>query len=300
MSQKQTSIPLPSTAPEPFDNVDADVVLRSSDNVDFRVFKIILSLASLVFKDMFTLPQPDSQPPTSPSVIPVSESSAILAALLSLCYPGTTPTFNSFKEARAVADAAVKYDMSPVMQHLKDLIASCYVESSPLPLYALCCRLGWKELAERAARQTLKIKDLGRPSLYIEEMEEMTAGSYHRLLAFHFACGEAAAGVGKSDKWIPTNFQHGCCKCGSYVISHIPVQHYLTETSCELLLRPDPSTLLNTGSAFKNAFKTITTSGARCGPDGVTFMIDRIEHLRCIYVAQIEKVLLKVQLEFKS
>ncbi|KAF9240602.1 hypothetical protein BU15DRAFT_73833 [Melanogaster broomeanus] len=270
MCRKQTSIPLPSTAPEPFDNIDADVILRSSDNVDFRVFKIILSLTSPVFKDMFTLPQPDNQSPTSPSAIPVSGEQ---------CDPSdSTITLLSRHEAdiQLIQGGSVLW---------------------PSMHYAVS--LDWKELAERAARQTLKIKELGRASLYTEEMEEMTAGSYHKLLAFHFACGVAAAGVGKSKKWIPSDLQKEMCKCGCYVMSHYSVQTYLTETSCELLLRPDSPILLNTESAFKNALNTITTSGARHGCT-VTVMIDRIEHLRCLYVAQIEKVLLEVQLEFKS
>ncbi|KAF9240599.1 hypothetical protein BU15DRAFT_73830 [Melanogaster broomeanus] len=262
-SQRESEETSP-TPPEPFDNIDADVILRSSDNVDFRVFKIILSLTSPVFKDMFTLPQPDNQSPTSPSAIPVSESS-------------TKPTFNSFREAWSVVDAAVKYDMSPVMQHLKDVIASCYLESSPLALYALCCHFGWKELAECAARQTLKIKELGRPSLYVEEMEYMTGGAHHRLLAFHLACGVAAERVGKSVEWPP------------------PDSSYLIESSRELLLRPDPSTLRNTSSpSFNSALKNIV--GTPCG----RLMIDRIESLRQLYATRVEEVISEVQLEFRS
>lgn len=41
-----------------FDDPLADVVLRSSDSVDFRVRKSILSEVSGFFRDMFSLPQP--------------------------------------------------------------------------------------------------------------------------------------------------------------------------------------------------------------------------------------------------
>jgi BTB/POZ domain len=44
-------------ADAPFNNLKADVILRSADNVDFRVFKSILSLSSPIFDDMFALPQ---------------------------------------------------------------------------------------------------------------------------------------------------------------------------------------------------------------------------------------------------
>ncbi|OJT03115.1 hypothetical protein TRAPUB_6303 [Trametes pubescens] len=45
-------------ASAPFDRDDADLILRSSDNIDFHVHRIILTLASPVFAGMFTTPQP--------------------------------------------------------------------------------------------------------------------------------------------------------------------------------------------------------------------------------------------------
>lgn len=38
---------------------DADVIIRSSDSVDFRVRKTILAEVSAFFKQMFSLPQED-------------------------------------------------------------------------------------------------------------------------------------------------------------------------------------------------------------------------------------------------
>lgn len=42
-----------------FDSYRVDVVLRSSDNVDFRYYKDLLLLASTFFDGMFSLPQPN-------------------------------------------------------------------------------------------------------------------------------------------------------------------------------------------------------------------------------------------------
>ena len=36
---------------------DADIILRASDNSDFYVHKMMLSFASPIFKDMFSLPK---------------------------------------------------------------------------------------------------------------------------------------------------------------------------------------------------------------------------------------------------
>ena len=50
-------------AKAPFDDLQADLILQSSDKVHFRVFKPILSIASPIFKDMFSIPSPPSQKP---------------------------------------------------------------------------------------------------------------------------------------------------------------------------------------------------------------------------------------------
>ncbi|KAH7890882.1 hypothetical protein F5I97DRAFT_1785369, partial [Phlebopus sp. FC_14] len=186
-------------AKSPFDHVDADVILRSSDNVDFRVFKAILSFASPFFKDMFALPQPGDEPhtPNSPSSLPVvhvSENAATLEALLLLIYPVTPPEFKTLDDACAVADAAVKYDAAIAVQRVTELMTVHFLEKSPLSVYAISCRFGWKNLAQRAAMETLKIKGLrsGNPDLYVKEMESMTGGAFHRLIAYHFRCSRAA------------------------------------------------------------------------------------------------------------
>ena len=47
---------LPTTSP--FGHPDADIIIRSSDGGDFRMFKIDLVRASPVFSDLLSLPQP--------------------------------------------------------------------------------------------------------------------------------------------------------------------------------------------------------------------------------------------------
>ena len=69
----------------PFDNPDADIILRSSDNVDFRMYKLDLRRCSPFFAAMFTLPQPLSSAEQSEDgipVIPMSESAVLLRILL--------------------------------------------------------------------------------------------------------------------------------------------------------------------------------------------------------------------------
>jgi hypothetical protein len=45
---------------KPLDRVDDDLVMviRSCDQVDFHIHKVILAIASVEFEDMFTAPEP--------------------------------------------------------------------------------------------------------------------------------------------------------------------------------------------------------------------------------------------------
>ncbi|KAG1746522.1 uncharacterized protein EDB91DRAFT_1079875 [Suillus paluster] len=170
-----------STALAPFNDPDGDIILRSADGVDFHDFKLVLSLISPV---MFTLPQHESQ--LCVPVIPVIEHSTILHPLLLLSYPGADPTFDSFDNARAVMEAARKYDMEAISDRIGDLI------------------VGWQHHARTAATRSLEIEDLGRPSPRFTGMWDISAcrlpqgssnTSYER--------GIAAQAVRESLAWLP-------------------------------------------------------------------------------------------------
>ena len=72
------SAPLISSMPirSPFDDPDADIVIRSAEGISFRLYKVILSKASSVFRDMFTLP--DGQSHRGPQTVDVSEDADTL------------------------------------------------------------------------------------------------------------------------------------------------------------------------------------------------------------------------------
>ncbi|KAI6141714.1 hypothetical protein BKA82DRAFT_166872 [Pisolithus tinctorius] len=181
----------------PFDDPNAEVILRSSDNVHFRVFKGNLALASPVFKDMFTLGAPvHVERPLNPyslPVIPLSETGTVLDMLLRLIYPLTSPKLDSVGDIKTLVATVVKYDLiEPAIHHATDLITRQYLQSSPVSLYAVACQYGWRNLAEKAARETLKTKDFGRPGGYVAEFEDISAGDYLRLLEYHSACATAA------------------------------------------------------------------------------------------------------------
>ena len=75
----------------PFDDADADTNLRSSDQIDLHVYRVVLSKSSSIFKSMFSLPQPDAS--SSEKQIPVivlTENSRTIEVLLTSIYPLAT------------------------------------------------------------------------------------------------------------------------------------------------------------------------------------------------------------------
>ena len=81
---------------ETFDLSDTNLIIQSSDNVDYRVHKTILAMASPFFKDLLSLPQPsDGEVVNGLPVVRFSESSELLNTLISILYPVPTVIPNS-------------------------------------------------------------------------------------------------------------------------------------------------------------------------------------------------------------
>ncbi|KAG5654172.1 hypothetical protein H0H81_006554 [Sphagnurus paluster] len=179
----------------PFDNPAADIILRSSDKipVDFRVFKLLLSLASPFFAAAFTLPQPEADDTIMP-VMEMEEDADTLALLLGLCYPVSVcapPRLRTLRDLRMVMKAAVKFEMDGIQQHLRTLLVEPrFIEQQPLRVYAIACRYGWIKEAREAARNTLRYP---ADTPLVDELELISGGTYHRLLQYRKECGETAS-----------------------------------------------------------------------------------------------------------
>ena len=84
---------------EAFNVSDANLIVRSSDLVDFRVHKSVLAMVSPFFQDLLSLPQPsDSESVDGLPVVQLSESSELLNSLISLIYPIPTVVPNTYEK----------------------------------------------------------------------------------------------------------------------------------------------------------------------------------------------------------
>ncbi|KAI0264228.1 hypothetical protein BC834DRAFT_276533 [Gloeopeniophorella convolvens] len=156
----------------PFDRPDADLVLRSSNLVDFRVHKLLLSLASPFFRTMFSLPQtaPNSQEKQADiPVICVSEDSNSLNGLLSLIYPLPLSVPDSYEAVLKLLAAAEKYEMESAIINIRSQVLAGDFPNidpkQPFHAYALASRLHLELEARRAAfltlNQPMTFSDLG-------------------------------------------------------------------------------------------------------------------------------------------
>ena len=95
----QTHINSAMSQPGTFDISDANLIIRSSDLVDFRVHKSIMALVSPFFKDLLSLPQPsDGESVDGLPVVQLSEGSELLSSLVSMLYPVSAVIPNSYEK----------------------------------------------------------------------------------------------------------------------------------------------------------------------------------------------------------
>ena len=203
----------PSTyAVAPFDHVKADIILRSSDNIDFRIFRLFLSLASPFFETLFDIPQPaeengDQELKDGLPVISVTEDSKTLDALLRFCYPCTLaddPKLEVLQDAMDILEAARKYSLDVIEKKaLKALVNPQILEAEPLRCFVIAHRGRLREETLLAARYTLTQPLI--PS-WFQEIELLTAADLLSLLTYHKRCGDAVYELRLDLSWITSHY----------------------------------------------------------------------------------------------
>ncbi|KAI0305970.1 hypothetical protein B0F90DRAFT_1613499, partial [Multifurca ochricompacta] len=185
-------------AKAPFDDSRADIILRSSDSVNFRVFKIILSLASSVFADMFNIPPPASQKSSEElPVVTLSENSEALDLALRHCYPIQSPELVKLHDARILLEFARKYQVDLLSSTLKHFLTD-NMERDPVGVYVLAGMYEYQNIAKDAARSTLKLP-ISR--LQSPELQYATAEQHQLLIQYYVSCGAAASAVTLERHW---------------------------------------------------------------------------------------------------
>lgn len=200
----RTPSPAPASPPDtihdagsPFNDIipGLTVVLRSSDDVDFFVFKSILAKVSVVFRDMFDLPNaaPEIPSPLDSDnqrhglpVIQLTETSSTLGTILRLCYPVENPDLSCLEDIRLLLEARRKYMIEAFDQTIKDALAQI-AQSRPFAVYALASRYALEDVANEAAKQMLCFS---QADVLVDEsaLKDITGEQYHRLMQYRRDC----------------------------------------------------------------------------------------------------------------
>ncbi|KZP19371.1 hypothetical protein FIBSPDRAFT_743989 [Athelia psychrophila] len=191
-----------------FNDSNADLIIRTSDNVCFRVHRLILSLSVPVFATMFTLPQisnpldqPDPTDPitvtalVAPSIVDVSEGSRTMQLFLQLCYPATDPNIKTLAELQGMLEVATKYETDGIKNRIAKLLEKFLKQSSAvhnsIDVYAIAHRYRLERDVRLAAKQFLQ-RPLSAISWY-QQLDCIPASAYYRLQDYYLRCRTAAS-----------------------------------------------------------------------------------------------------------
>lgn len=195
----------PKVASSPFNSESADIILRTSDHVDFHVHRVVMSLASPFFSTMFSLKPPEGQECNckiaKAEPVVVAEDSVVLDHLLRFCYPLREPVIQDLDTVGRVLEAALKYDIDCASHLIRQSLLS-RIGDSALRVYAIACQLSLEDMARAAAEacwtqneQWLRQEhSQTRPAslfsqtlhghIYAPPLKVLTTGAYFRLLRF--------------------------------------------------------------------------------------------------------------------
>lgn len=137
-----------------------DCIIQTADGTQFVVYRVILSLASSVWNDMFSLPQSSEGFSGEHPVIPVEEDPETMETLLTMLYPMEPPRIESYDLAIKLVQACDKYfvNMERLSTFLHDVLrATAALETDPLGVYALAWRLKMEEEVKIASRYTHRL-----------------------------------------------------------------------------------------------------------------------------------------------
>ncbi|KAF8635031.1 hypothetical protein AX15_000569 [Amanita polypyramis BW_CC] len=182
----------------PFDSsAKADIILRSSDFIDFFVMRSFLCFVSPHFSDVLPQVQVADKATTKNglSVFTVAEDSKTLRELLLLICPSIEEArLDSLEAYFKIRMAAQTYKMSIVNHKLEKLmVTSPWMRNQPLRVFAMSIRFGWEEAAKVAAQNTLAIPL--QDTAYIKELNDITGEDLFQLMTYRFKCAHAACSI---------------------------------------------------------------------------------------------------------
>ncbi|KAI0664469.1 hypothetical protein C8Q70DRAFT_1049942 [Cubamyces menziesii] len=171
----------------PFNKPFVNIVLRSSDGIEFHTLQSYLADASHVFADMFVVVEERAaqhhRNPNAAKEVDMQETADVIQALVSISHPFLPPpTFASF-----------------------DIALEPFLRNEPLRVYAYVARLGPGEpashLVKEAARACLRVPNLLQVD--VPELDGIDMRTYRCLLIYRQRCISELTSSLKTIVWGP-------------------------------------------------------------------------------------------------
>jgi hypothetical protein len=178
----------------PFDDLDTDLIIRTIDKCHFRVYKLFLKKASIMFEHMLSMP-PAAEGSSDVRIVDVAEDRAIMEQLLCLCYPTSVITTKSLDEVSMLLDACDKYQMPKVAEALGRMTLGAYMSIDPFRVYILACRAGATQEAIQAAQGCLQIPLESILCSNTRNIQFISSRAYRSLVNYYAVCRQKAAKV---------------------------------------------------------------------------------------------------------
>jgi len=168
-----------------YDFDDADIILRAPRSKGFRVHRSVLSVSSPVLRALVAEVPKASLEDEEKGDLPeinVEDAPEDVDLLLRLIYPIIpSPKFEDFDSLSRAFTILQKYQVEGVQGLLKPILVSpSFLTSDPVRVYAMACRLGFKEEAEIAVPHAATVDFTS--TIRAEDLHNMSGMDYHRLV----------------------------------------------------------------------------------------------------------------------
>lgn len=297
----------------PFDDASADIILRSNDKVDFDVHKLILSIASPIFKDMFTLPPPGSHSGLGAGrdevkqglpVVLVDDDERSLNLMLHFCYPLPDPPLDDFEDMKKILRIAHKYQLENVRSALISRLMQ-FAQEQPERVFAIAWAYEMKDVSVAAAKHTLRQPFLPGPD--IVEFLSISGMAIQKLLQYQRACIASVQQLVSDKTWITAEDLPGClstiCECGGQsdtmannviIMSRIWWWEYMGRAQVALKTRPCASTVTSLELISPSLMDAAECTA--CKPEASASM----EHFTRRFAQEIDRVISMVSFRFEA
>jgi len=174
-----------------FDDPDADIILRSRDDLDCRVQKVFLVKSSPLLNGLIQAASDHSAAHVGARealpIVRLSERGTILHNLLTFLLPVTPVLPLTLEETMELLSVAQKYEMSHALDHIRGSVAlkdpPLVRKDNALRVYSLAQKYGLRREVVQAARITLK------STLTIEDLQGkldlMPGDNLYELWGYH-------------------------------------------------------------------------------------------------------------------